>query len=163
MFCFPSKSSITVWGPSAWNYLHVLAFNYPLNPSAEERRSMYEFILAFARSIPCTKCRTHFIDLIRPNVQDGPRNTTFDSKDTFSRITVEWHNEVNRRLGKPTRTYECVRKQYETKTCVVSYETVAIVCAVTCLSALALYYASARRSPTAGARRDLTCSHHMRG
>ena len=35
----------TVWGPSMWHYLHTMSFNYPVNPSEEDKKHYKEFII----------------------------------------------------------------------------------------------------------------------
>lgn len=27
----------TVWGPAMWHYLHTMSFNYPINPTQENK------------------------------------------------------------------------------------------------------------------------------
>ena len=29
----------TVWGPSLWHFLHTMSFNYPVNPTAEDKKN----------------------------------------------------------------------------------------------------------------------------
>ena len=35
----------TVWGPSLWHYLHVMSFNYPNNPTLQEKQYYKNFVL----------------------------------------------------------------------------------------------------------------------
>ena len=28
----------SVWGPSMWHYLHTMSFNYPINPTKEDKK-----------------------------------------------------------------------------------------------------------------------------
>ena len=28
----------TVWGPSMWHYLHTMSFNYPINPTPQDKK-----------------------------------------------------------------------------------------------------------------------------
>ena len=30
----------SVWGPSLWHSLHTMSFNYPVNPSLEEKKKL---------------------------------------------------------------------------------------------------------------------------
>ena len=36
----------SVWGPSMWHYLHTMSFNYPVNPTQQEKKHYKDFILA---------------------------------------------------------------------------------------------------------------------
>ena len=31
----------TVWGPAMWHYLHTMSFNYPVNPTSENKKHYY--------------------------------------------------------------------------------------------------------------------------
>ena len=35
----------SVWGPSLWHYLHVMSFNYPINPLPCHKKYYKQFIL----------------------------------------------------------------------------------------------------------------------
>ena len=35
----------TIWGPSMWHYLHTMSFNYPVEPSCDDKRNYMEFIM----------------------------------------------------------------------------------------------------------------------
>ena len=35
----------TVWGPSLWHYLHIMSFNYPINPLPCHKKYYKHFIL----------------------------------------------------------------------------------------------------------------------
>lgn len=30
----------SVWGPAMWHYLHSMSFNYPVNPSNQEKKTL---------------------------------------------------------------------------------------------------------------------------
>ena len=35
----------SVWGPSMWHFLHIMSFNYPINPTPEDKSNYRNFIL----------------------------------------------------------------------------------------------------------------------
>lgn len=113
--CAPGKFSIETWGPNAWSHLHTLAFLYPSSPTAEDKRHMHSFIIGFAHTIPCEKCRRHFLNMIQTEIFDGSESKLFASQEIFSRATVRWHNAVNERLGKPIMKYSDVYILYHRK------------------------------------------------
>ena len=47
----------SVWGPSLWHYLHILSFNYPVNPTLENKKQYKNFILSLQYTLPCKFCR----------------------------------------------------------------------------------------------------------
>jgi len=47
----------TVWGPSMWHYLHTMSFNYPVNPSHEDKVHYRDFVQSLQHVLPCKYCR----------------------------------------------------------------------------------------------------------
>ena len=85
----------TVWGPSVWRALHLIALGYPPSPTDEDIRSYGAFFSALAAVIPCDSCsvnyRRHLIELpIEPFLVDG----------RLFEWTVRLHSLVNAELGK---------------------------------------------------------------
>ena len=50
----------TVWGPSLWHTLHTISFNYPVNPTNEEKKNYQKFICSLRHVLPCKYCRMNF-------------------------------------------------------------------------------------------------------
>jgi hypothetical protein len=101
----------TVWGPGIWHYLHTMSFNYPVNPTASDKRHYRDFVLELQYVLPCGKCRKNLIK----NFKKRPLNISdMKSRETFSRYIYELHETVNRMLGKKSGlTYDKVRERYE--------------------------------------------------
>jgi hypothetical protein len=102
----------SVWGPAAWMVLHMVSFNYPVNPTPEDRKNYRNFILSFGKVLPCGKCRENFKHTLeRMPVSDE----VLASRECFSRYVYRLHNDVNARLQKkcPNPTYCEVRDLYE--------------------------------------------------
>ena len=106
-----SRSAITSWGPSTWTLYHVVSFNYPDEPTDDQRQKAYDFLYGIAHMLPCVHCRTHWTKDLEEHVQ-SPFSETLSSRDAFSRFLVSGHNEVNRRLGRPQIPYDIVRDWY---------------------------------------------------
>ena len=47
----------TIWGPSIWHYLHTMSFNYPVKPTAQDKKYYRNFILNLQHTLPCKHCR----------------------------------------------------------------------------------------------------------
>ena len=47
----------SVWGPSLWHYLHVISFNYPINPTLLQKKKYKQFITNLQYTLPCKYCR----------------------------------------------------------------------------------------------------------
>lgn len=101
----------TVWGPGTWHFLHTMSFNYPVNPTAEDKKRYRDFIYSLRYVLPCGKCRKN---LCR-NLREFPLNREdMASRDTFSKYVYQLHEKVNRMLGKKSGlTYCDVRERYE--------------------------------------------------
>jgi hypothetical protein len=44
------------WGKSAWQYLHSLTFNYPSNPTKEDKLKYYNHFKSLGDMLPCPSC-----------------------------------------------------------------------------------------------------------
>lgn len=85
------------WGPVLWRAIHELAAGYPDAPSPARQSATRLLFSALAGALPCDDCGAHFADLV-PMID-------VRSRDALLRSTVDVHNAVNRRLGKPELTY----------------------------------------------------------
>ena len=101
----------SVWGPSMWHYLHIMSFNYPVNPTPEQKKHYREFILNLQHTLPCKYCRIN----LKNNFKVLP--LTYDcmkSRDTFSRYIYKLHEVINKMLKKKSGLSYCdVRERYE--------------------------------------------------
>lgn len=101
----------SVWGPSLWHYLHTMSFNYPVNPTREDKKNYKNFIYALKTNLPCKYCRMN----MRKNLRDVPlNNKALKDRDGFSRWMFNLHEHINKMLGKKSGlTYCKVRERYE--------------------------------------------------
>lgn len=101
----------TVWGPSLWHYLHTISFNYPLDPSPEQKEDYRKQILLLEKTLPCKYCRIN----LKNNFKVCPlRKSHMKNRDTFSRYVYQLHETVNKMLKKKSGlTYCDVRERYE--------------------------------------------------
>ena len=101
----------TVWGAPMWHYLHTMSFNYPVNPSLEEKHNYRNFVLNLKNVLPCKYCRKN----LKANFKKLPLTMThMKDRDSFSRYLYELHELVNHMLKKKSGlTYCDVRERYE--------------------------------------------------
>jgi len=101
----------TVWGPSQWHVLHTMSFNYPVNPTPQEKRNYRNYILSLKNVLPCGKCR----DNLRKNFIKLPLlKKHMKSRQTFSKYIYDLHELINDMLGKKSGlSYDQVRNTYE--------------------------------------------------
>ena len=101
----------TVWGPSLWHFLHTMSFNYPVNPTPEQKTHYRNFILSLKNILPCKYCRMNLVTNFKqlPITMNHMKN-----RETFSRYVYDLHELINRMLHKKSNLSFCdVRERYE--------------------------------------------------
>ena len=101
----------TVWGPAIWHSLHTISFNYPVNPTLEQKIQYRNYVLSLQNVLPCGACRKN----LKMNFKHLPlKMSDMKSRDTFSRYIYNLHELVNKMLKKKSNlTYCDVRERYE--------------------------------------------------
>ena len=101
----------SVWGPSMWHYLHIISFNYPLEPTQQQKNKYKTFINSLQYTLPCKYCRIN----LKNNFKKYPlSDEIFINRDTFSRYIYNLHELINKMLGKKSGLSYCdVRDRYE--------------------------------------------------
>ena len=82
------------WGKGFWVTMHNIAANYPEKPTRTQKRKMKELISGLIENIPCDDCKVHAKSYMRRN------KIQLASKEKFSSYLCNFHNNVNKRLGK---------------------------------------------------------------
>jgi len=100
-----------VWGPSLWHFLHTISFNYPVNPTKENKKQYKDFMMNLQFILPCVYCREN----LTKNYKALPiTQTVMKNRESFSRYVYELHERINKLLGKKSGlTYCDVRERYE--------------------------------------------------
>ena len=49
-----------IWGPGLWLFLHTLTFNYPIDPSKDDKMRMKRFFYSLGDILPCKYCRENY-------------------------------------------------------------------------------------------------------
>lgn len=100
-----------VWGPAIWHFLHTMSFNYPVEPSDEDKKHYKDFIYSLRYILPCKYCRIN----LTKNLKQKPLELChMKNRGTFSKYVYELHELVNKMLGKKSGlTYCDVRERYE--------------------------------------------------
>ena len=101
----------SVWGPSMWHYLHTMSFNYPHQPTCQDKKNYLDFVIKLQYTLPCGKCRKNLVE----NFKKLPLTMKqMESRATFSRYIYNLHELINEMLGKHSGlSYETVRERYE--------------------------------------------------
>jgi len=101
----------SIWGPSMWHYLHTMSFNYPVEPSKENKHYYKEFVKNLQYTLPCKYCRIN----LKNNFKAHPiKECHMKDRESFSRYIYELHELVNTMLNKKSGLKYCdVRERYE--------------------------------------------------
>ncbi|GJQ14777.1 hypothetical protein GpartN1_g6568.t1 [Galdieria partita] len=81
-------------GRAAWTLIHVMAANFPANPTPEDAKQAIAFITALSHLYPCDYCMGHFSNYLNQHPVD------VSSREAFLLWTCEAHNDVRRRQDK---------------------------------------------------------------
>jgi hypothetical protein len=96
----------TKWGSKAWDFFHSISFSYPNKPTKEQQQSAMNYFKALPFMLPCSSCGQHCQEQLKkfpPQVEN---------KDKLTKWLYNFHNMVNKRLGKKTPSFEEVKKKY---------------------------------------------------
>jgi hypothetical protein len=109
---FPDSgtSDPKIWGPPYWYSLHNSAAHYPINASPLVKERMKARILAIPYELPCQNCQLHASSYIEKFADK--LDYIVSGRDNLVKFFVDFHNEVNKRYGKPTWSYEQAYKFY---------------------------------------------------
>jgi hypothetical protein len=97
----------TLWGPSAWNFIHSVCYGAPEVLTYEDVQSYKNFFYSLQNVLPCPVCRQHYKD----NLSSVPMH--FRTRDELFAWSVELHNSVNKMLGKRQYTVKEALKKFE--------------------------------------------------
>ena len=99
----------SIWGPQLWYIMHLISFEYPINPTEYDKRIYHDFYTSLKDVIPCEDCKKHY----REHITRYPLTPHLDSRDNLVKWVIQVHNFVNTSLGKPTLSIEQVMMIYK--------------------------------------------------
>jgi hypothetical protein len=97
-----------IWGRHMWFSIHFVAQDYPLEPSADDAINYKKFFENLGSVIPCYKCGVNY----NRHFKEMPIDEYLGSRELLFAWTVEFHNIVNKELGKATMTLEEAKMKY---------------------------------------------------
>ena len=102
--------SVSYWGPITWKTLHCITYNYPINPTFQEKKMYYEFFYqVLPYLLPCQICQKHYLR----NLNSFPLAQKLNKKEDFTKWLIDIHNYINRKNGKPNISYYQADKLYK--------------------------------------------------
>lgn len=98
-----------IWGPYIWTSIHLIALEYPENPTHIDKLNYKTFYAALGGVLPCSGCSKnytrHFLEL--------PIDDFLDSPKSLFIWTIKLHNIVNIETGKAIWNEESAYKYYQ--------------------------------------------------
>lgn len=104
----------SIFGPHIWEGSHCITFNYPHNPTLEDKQQYKAYFESLCNVLPCPDCRSHY----KINFYENPE-TMLTEKDLESRATLTYwwfnfHKSVSAMLNiYYDITYEDFCRRYE--------------------------------------------------
>ena len=95
------------WGTALWTFIHTVTIVDSDEPAIQMRDSMkvIEILKHIPDIIPCHKCADHYRLFFQAEIEERDRYRRMELFDLF----VEYHNQINKKLGKPIKTLEEAR------------------------------------------------------
>lgn len=87
-----------IWGPTQWEALHNITFNYPHNPTDDIKNKYYNYFLSVADVLPCCTCRDNY----KKHISKGNTKLTLEhlkNRETLTRWLYNLHKKVSKKLG----------------------------------------------------------------
>jgi hypothetical protein len=100
-----------IWGPPTWFMLHTISFNFPNQPTPEDKKHYKNFVSNLRYVLPCKYCRKNLAN----NLKKMPLTMKhLESRENFSRFIYDLHEMVNKMLNKKSGlSYADVRERFE--------------------------------------------------
>ena len=94
-----------IWGNSVWYLFHTLAYKIK-SSDASDLKILFGHISSISKNLPCPECSEDSNSFLsRVNV-----NSITSSRENMITFLFEFHNHVNKKIGKPTYLLEDLKK-----------------------------------------------------
>jgi hypothetical protein len=99
-----------VFGPIIWKYLHLATVMYPQKPTLADKNEFKNLLYGFGAFLPCSVCTYHYRAYIQDNI--NLIDMSLNSQNGIFEFVWEFHNNINKRLGKNTMSLRSARSMY---------------------------------------------------
>jgi hypothetical protein len=120
----------SIFGPHIWEGSHCITFNYPHNPTTEDKQHYRAYFESLCYVLPCGDCREHYKKNLYENPETMLKDQDLESRDSLTYWWFNFHKCVSKMLGiYYDITYEDFCKRYNSfiAHCKLSPEEKAIV------------------------------------
>ena len=84
------------WAEPTWHFFHSLAGKVHEDFYIGNAQQIFSLVMNINRALPCPDCQRHAGEFFK-NI----RYTDYPTKESFRNLLLSFHNDVNRRTGKP--------------------------------------------------------------
>ena len=104
-----------VWGEYFWKTIHVVALGYPGGGASAAQKDAYRaFFESLKTTIPCEVCAKGYANILGKRDLEAALE---GGRDSLVRWSVDVHNDVGAKLGKPPMTEKYVKNVYIFEKC----------------------------------------------
>lgn len=132
-------SSKKTWGNACWYLFHTLAYKLN-NNNPDVIVELLDNIISICRVLPCPDCAQHATDTLKKLNKQNVR-----TKEDLIKVLLEFHNIVNKRVGKVLFTREQHDELYKTGNLPAMYNNFMTVMYQNVKSERAMMYNMARK------------------
>lgn len=121
--CFQETKPMTIknpkiWGNHAWLFLHCSSFNYPKQPTIDDKKHYHDFLISLQHVLPCKLCRNHLKEYMEKN----PIDEFLNNRNLYIKYVIQLHNHVNEQYNKKQRITFRQAKQSILQNCFEQFE-----------------------------------------
>ena len=91
------------WGGITWVFLHTLSYKVHPEHYRQTKNELWDHIKQMCSNLPCPDCSSHAMQYLK-------KIKLPETKEQLIRVLVDFHNAVNRRIGKPPFPFQAIDK-----------------------------------------------------
>lgn len=89
----------SIFGPHIWEGSHCITFNYPHNPTDEDKQHYKAYFESLCYVLPCGECRRHYKTNLYENPETMLRDKDLESRESLTLWWFNFHRGVSKMLG----------------------------------------------------------------
>lgn len=102
-----------IWGPPMWLSLHTISFDYPLNPTEEDKNNYKKFFESLGDVLPCSFCKNSYKKFITKGITKLD-DSALQNRESLTKWLYYVHEAVNKKLGVDYGvSYDDIVRKYE--------------------------------------------------
>ena len=87
-----------IWGASMWESLHCISFNFPHEPTDDDKKKYYNYFMSVGDVLPCCICKEHYIKYVN-NDKTKLNIDVLQNRNSLTLWLYNFHKYVSKRIG----------------------------------------------------------------